>query len=367
MYAALLPFLLLTLALSLILASTIQFRRLRLPIWLIGVGVLISCAITALGQPGHYGFLAFLRDAVQHPSDSVAAHAITHGWRNIADALLPTIDVFLILAAAFAILALASMTPGEKTEKVIRPFMWMLLGGVGGALLVVSLVSVGLGGYPKSRVYAAFANDSGSTLTSVRVIDGDTLVVGEVPLRLAGVDAPEYHQRLSSGQRDAREQLCIKGAEIDPCGENARNAMISLIRGALVYCQQPDWNGRSFDDELAEALGRPLVQCWVFHQRADSFDLARRLAECGQVDQFIDRSGRRGDQYGAEVARARAQKIGMWDDDRLVTPAQWRADGPERAELERYLAQLDRDYSQPSRAPSNSTFSWPSSTQAKCR
>src|SRR3569833_2030105 len=57
-------------------------------------------------------------------------------------------------------------------------------------------------------------------------VDGDTLRLGGSRIRILGIDAPELSQD------------CTDRSGIDwPCGEVAREAMFSLLKGGDVICQ----------------------------------------------------------------------------------------------------------------------------------
>src|SRR6218665_4033871 len=62
----------------------------------------------------------------------------------------------------------------------------------------------------------------------VRVLDGDTIKIGQVNYRLHGIDAPEKAQRC---QRDNLDWLC---------GQEAAAYLRGLIAGRLVSCLEKD-------------------------------------------------------------------------------------------------------------------------------
>ena len=61
-----------------------------------------------------------------------------------------------------------------------------------------------------------------------RVVDGDTLDVGAVRVRLHGVDAPESRQS------------CVAGGRRWACGERATRALAGRIGGRTVACEERD-------------------------------------------------------------------------------------------------------------------------------
>lgn len=132
--------------------------------------------------------------------------------------------------------------------------------------------------------------------SEVRVVDGDTLRLGAVTVRLAGLDAPE------------RGQDCQRadGSRFD-CGEAAARHMASLVRRRAVSC---DTIGR-------DRYGRALGIC-----RADGMDLAEAMVASGWALAVAE--GSRGHaRYGMAEAQARSGRQGLWE-GRFDTPQAWR-------------------------------------------
>ncbi|WP_144182937.1 thermonuclease family protein [Elioraea rosea] len=130
----------------------------------------------------------------------------------------------------------------------------------------------------------------------VRVVDGDTLRLGDVTVRMLGLDAPE------------RGQPCQRadGTTFD-CGEAAARQMASLVQRRGVRC---DVAGR---DRYGRALG-------ICH--AEGIDLAEAMVSSGWAIALDD--GRRGQaRYGVAEAQARSQRHGLWA-GRFETPNSWR-------------------------------------------
>ena len=80
------------------------------------------------------------------------------------------------------------------------------------------------GGAGSGRTVAFDADLSGRA----RVIDGDTIDVGTVRVRLHGVDAPES------------AQSCLAAGERWPCGQRATQALVGRIGGRTVDCSERD-------------------------------------------------------------------------------------------------------------------------------
>lgn len=117
---------------------------------------------------------------------------------------------------------------------------------------------------------------------SARVIDGDTLAVGDVVVRLHGIDAPE------SGQ------WCKDGAGRDfDCGKAATDALSALVAGATVGCAGDEW----------DRYGRLIAVC-----HSGGVELNRSMAMSGWAVAFL----RYSDAYAADQAAAARARRGLW-------------------------------------------------------
>lgn len=134
---------------------------------------------------------------------------------------------------------------------------------------------------------------SGMTLQGqARAIDGDTLDMGGVRVRLHGIDAPEIEQR------------CWSGGRRWPCGQYATQALRSLIGNETVECEKRD----------RDSYGRVLAAC-----RAGGRDLGTWMVAEGWALAYRQYSLA----YMAEESRARAARRGVWQGE-FVTPYEWR-------------------------------------------
>lgn len=129
---------------------------------------------------------------------------------------------------------------------------------------------------------------------SVRVVDGDSLVVGGQRVRLYGIDSPEL------------SQTC--GVDHNPCGLAAKAALERLIGHDAVACVEKD----------RDRYGRVVATCST---RAVS-DLGQLMVGTGNAVDYIRYSlGRYKD---AEDA-AKAEHLGIWAGP-FTAPAQYRRD-----------------------------------------
>ncbi len=122
-----------------------------------------------------------------------------------------------------------------------------------------------------------------------RIIDGDSLEIGGVDIRLQGVDAPEL------------AQTCSRRGETYACGETARAALQRRAREGALTCEL----GKQ--DKYRRSLGR----CF-----ADDDDLGAWLVRRGYAVSY-------GSDYKAEEERARRERAGLWAGS-FEEPAAWR-------------------------------------------
>jgi endonuclease YncB( thermonuclease family) len=115
-----------------------------------------------------------------------------------------------------------------------------------------------------------------------RVVDGDTIEVGGVRIRLFGIDAPELHQscRRPGGERYA-------------CGDFARGALVAAIGGQAVSCSRRD----------VDKYGRMVGVC-----TGSSGDLAGNVVTRGAAMAYRHYSL----DYVDEEERARRDHTGIW-------------------------------------------------------
>ncbi len=122
----------------------------------------------------------------------------------------------------------------------------------------------------------------------VVVQDGDSLRMGDVRLRLAGIDAPEL------------SQTCRARGEVTPCGRMARDHLVALIAGRTVVCK----------GSQRDRFDRLLADC-----EAGGVFLNRMMVRDGWAVSFDD--------FAVDEAQARRAGKGLWSGE-FVAPSDWR-------------------------------------------
>ena len=145
---------------------------------------------------------------------------------------------------------------------------------------------------PRENEEVRIARAAGAVTGSARVIDGDTLDVGGVRIRLHGIDAPE------SGQS------CRAGGNRWSCGRDAARALAGRIGGRSIACQERD----------RDRYGRVVAVC-----SASGMDLNAWMVAEGWA--FAYR--RYSNAYVGEESAARAARRGVWRGE-IVPPWEWR-------------------------------------------
>lgn len=125
-----------------------------------------------------------------------------------------------------------------------------------------------------------------------RIIDGDTLDIGPVRIRVFGIDAPETRQ------------TCDGPDGPWPCGAAATARAVELTDGRDTTCVPIE----------RDAYGRLVSTC-----TADGVDLAETLVAEGLAWAFL----RYSDAYADAEAAARARETGVWQAETLA-PWDWR-------------------------------------------
>lgn len=157
---------------------------------------------------------------------------------------------------------------------------------VGALFIALGLPSELMGSAPRNQEWRAIAAE-------LRVVDGDTLRLGERTLRLYGVDAPERGQHCADRQ-----------GRLYDCGTAAAAALAQLVADRGVECRL---HGR-------DRFGRALGVC-----RSGEVELNRALVAAGWA--LADGSSQPG--LMPVEAEARQAQRGLWTGG-FEPPAHWR-------------------------------------------
>lgn len=128
---------------------------------------------------------------------------------------------------------------------------------------------------------------------TIRIIDGDTIVINSEKIRLYGIDTPESKQR------------CMNNNGIQySCGNRATNELINIIGKNKVSCKLKD----------RDRYGRSISVCYVKGQ-----DINSLLVERGWALAYRKYSK----DYVNEESRAKQNKLGLWSGN-FMLPWNWR-------------------------------------------
>jgi len=257
----------------LLLCSTAQIDwRARLLVWAAGAACLVWTGWRSFdAKDGHLSLVRIAQDLVSHGFNGrTILRESLDNFGTVIAAIAPMLDTFLIIAAFLALLTLVALSPGESIERFVRPGLWLLIGAIGGGVFALTLQAIGLGGYVKNSVYAG-------VISAEDVIDGDTIRINRVSIRLYGVDAPEYRR----GSRS--NQICGVAGDT-PCGALARAALVRIVENQAIVCKAPKTD-EDLTLQIVESFGRPLLQCWV-HGAEYPRDVGEQLLEAHVAIRF---------------------------------------------------------------------------------
>jgi|tagenome__1003787_1003787.scaffolds.fasta_scaffold20924221_2 endonuclease YncB( thermonuclease family) len=137
----------------------------------------------------------------------------------------------------------------------------------------------------------------GADLTGpVRVIDGDTIDMQGVRIRLWGIDAPE-----------SRQTCAGKTGEVYECGRDATAVMSELTRDRTVECSQRD----------IDRYRRIVAVC-----RTEAGEINAAMVRRGWAVDYTQYSG---GHYKADEEAAHSAGLGIWS-GRFELPSDWRRD-----------------------------------------
>ncbi|WP_240608283.1 thermonuclease family protein [Pararhodobacter oceanensis] len=161
--------------------------------------------------------------------------------------------------------------------------------------ILVALGVTAIFGWPNPTVASV------QIVGTANIVDGDTIDIGPVRIRLHGIDTAETGQTCPTSQGgDWR------------CGAYATRRLTDLIDGRSVSCDALD----------RDAYNRVIARCYS----DTGEDLARALVAEGLAWAFT----RYSDDYVSDEAHARADGRGVWRAE-AIPPWEWRSNRWERA------------------------------------
>ena len=157
-----------------------------------------------------------------------------------------------------------------------------LLGRPITAWTVIGAVALAVGWGMTGGLDDVFPGSASEIVGTARVLDGDTLDVGGVRVRMHGIDAPESRQ------------LCQGGPDILlRCGDVATVELRRLVGGSPVRCRVRD----------TDRYGRTVATC-----HAAGTDLGAAMVSAGYARAHLRYSWA----YAPHEARARFEGRGLW-------------------------------------------------------
>lgn len=131
----------------------------------------------------------------------------------------------------------------------------------------------------------------------VRIIDADTVKIGQEKIRLLGVDAPET------------SQTCTCGGEKVECGKQATAALKDFVGTDKIYCK----------GDKRDRYGRTIGECFIRRNGAET-SLNQWLVANGYAVAYTQYSKK----FADDETQAKAEKRGLWACERFQNPAEYR-------------------------------------------
>ena len=130
-------------------------------------------------------------------------------------------------------------------------------------------------------VFLALVFYNTSFADSLRVVDGDTIVLNGEKIRFSGIDTPEL------------KQTCLKGDQEVDCGMSAKMLLVKKIGNATPECIR----------EGKDVYKRTLAECFV-----NGESLSKFLVRSGYAFAYRKYSKK----FVKDEEFAKANKLGMW-------------------------------------------------------
>lgn len=131
----------------------------------------------------------------------------------------------------------------------------------------------------------------------VRIIDADTVKIGQEKIRLLGIDAPET------------AQTCTCGGEKVECGKRATAALKDFVGTDKIYCK----------GDKRDRYGRTIGECFIRRNGAE-ISLNQWLVSNGYAVAYTQYSKK----FANDEAIAQTEKRGFWACEYFQNPAEYR-------------------------------------------
>ena len=128
---------------------------------------------------------------------------------------------------------------------------------------------------------------------SIRIVDGDTIILNSEKIRFYGIDTPEKKQKCKD-----RNGLSY------PCGEFATNELKKIISSGQLFCKK----------RATDRYGRSISICYV-----NGVDINSLMVKNGWALAYRKYSR----DYIDEEKEAKDKKMGMWA-GKFIAPWRWR-------------------------------------------
>ncbi|MBF0622180.1 MAG: thermonuclease family protein [Magnetococcales bacterium] len=167
-----------------------------------------------------------------------------------------------------------------------------------GSYIITFIISVGI-------VFSqpAFADQFGLFSGTIKVLDGDSMKMGQRHVRLFGIDAWELYQTCPD-----------RSGKTFDCGQQAKKALQKLISGQKVTCK---------------SITQDKHRRWVARCSVSDQDIGGTLVSQGWATAYQYFSRR----YLPMEKAARKQKVGGWaglPDHPPINPRTWRKNNPRK-------------------------------------
>ena len=134
---------------------------------------------------------------------------------------------------------------------------------------------------------------------SLRVVDGDTIVLNGEKIRFSGIDAPESYYR-------GKKQVCYLNEKKVFCGELSTEKLKEKIGTNSITCER---------EKDKDFYGRTLAECFV-----NGESLSKFLVRTGYAFDYAVYSKKK---YSQDEEYAKVNKLGLWN-MKFEYPWQWR-------------------------------------------